>query len=369
MFHRGRETRNQARNREASAEPSSHNQLEDVTDTEGNQLSEELADENGEAFNHAHDTFKSGENEAEADRISSMNIAKKSRKQLKLRIAQAERDRAIVERDLLKIRIKFIEHQQTEYRRVHNNDHYRHEKRKKTSRIKESGEQKIANYRTLNIWFRDCENYFANNPENFSIETNKIRYAASRLTSQRRDQWRKHADEITEREDLLIWQYFRTHVKGWLNTLVIRSSKTKLKLEKANQRINQSVNDFAAYLNNLYAQLEDLTSEVVKMWYLRIKCNEKIRQKAQRLNTKYDNITQMRENYIDIKQFLRSSHQLLNQSSQSQSQSSDDRDENQTSSREQNNSSDATDNAKQSNTQIVQANLSVRIRKNNNNNQ
>ena len=90
--------------------------------------------------------------------------------------------------------------------------------------------------------------------------------------------------------------------------LVIRSSETKLKFERTSQRVNQNVNDFAAYLNNLYAQLEDFTSEIVKMRYLRIKCNEKIRQKAQRLNIKYDNITQMRENYIDIKQFLRSSH-------------------------------------------------------------
>ena len=32
-------------------------------------------------------------------------------------------------------------------------------------------------------------------------------------------------------------------------------------------------------------------SEIIKMRYLRIKCNEKIRQKAQRLNIKYDNIT------------------------------------------------------------------------------
>ena len=73
--------------------------------------------------------------------------------------------------------------------------------------------------------------------------------------------------------------------------LVICSSKTKLKLEKVNQRVNQNVNDFATYLNNLYAQFENFTSEIVKMRYLRIKCNKKIRQKAQRLNTKYDNIT------------------------------------------------------------------------------
>ena len=308
IFHRERETRNQVRNRETSAESSSHNQLENVTNIEDNLFSEKQVDEKSEAFNHAHDTFKSDENEIEVDRISSMNTAKESRKQLKLRIAQAERDRAIVERDLLKTRIKFLEHQQTEHRRVHNDDHYRHERRKKINRVKELSEQKITNYRTLNIWFRNCENYFADNFENFSIETNKVRYATSRLIFQRRDQWRKHVDEITEREDLLIWQYFRAHVKGWLNTSVIRNSKTKLKLEKANQRVNQSVNDFAAYLNNLYTQLEDFTSEVVKMRYLRIKCNEKIRQKAQRLNTKYDNITQMRENYIDIEQFLRSLH-------------------------------------------------------------
>ena len=168
---------------------------------------------------------------------------------------------------------------------------------------------------------------------------------------------------------MLIWQYFRAHVKGWLNTLIIRNSKTKLKLERTSQRVNQSVNDFAAYLNNLYAQLEDFTSKVVKMQYLRIKCNEKIRQKTQRLNTKYDNITQMRESYINIEQFLQFSHQLSNQSLQFQSQSFDNWSKNQTFSRKRNNSFDAIDNARRSNTQIVQTNLFVRTRKNNNNNQ
>ena len=80
MFHWERETRNQARNREASAKPSSHNQLKNVINIEGNQFSEKLIDENDKAFNHAHDTFKSGENEIEVDRISSMNIAKKLKK-------------------------------------------------------------------------------------------------------------------------------------------------------------------------------------------------------------------------------------------------------------------------------------------------
>ena len=80
-----------------------------------------------------------------------MNTAKKSKKQLKLQIAQAERDRAIIERNLLKIRIKFLKHQQIEHRRVHNDDHYRHEKRKKINRVKELSEQEITNYRTLNI--------------------------------------------------------------------------------------------------------------------------------------------------------------------------------------------------------------------------
>ena len=80
-----------------------------------------------------------------------MSIAKKLRKQLKLWVAQAERDRAMIERDLLKIRIKFLKHQQIEHRRVHNDDHYRHKKRKKISRVKKSDEQEIANYRALNI--------------------------------------------------------------------------------------------------------------------------------------------------------------------------------------------------------------------------
>ena len=89
---------------------------------------------------------------------------------------------------------------------------------------------------------------------------------------------------------------------------VIRNSKTKLKLEKTSQRVNQNVNDFATYLNNLYIQFEDFMLNIIKMQYLRIKCNKKIRQKTQQFNIKYNNITQMRENYINIEQFLRSSH-------------------------------------------------------------
>ena len=47
---------------------------------EDNLLLKKQVDEKSETFNHAHDIFKSGENEVEADRISSMNIAKKLRK-------------------------------------------------------------------------------------------------------------------------------------------------------------------------------------------------------------------------------------------------------------------------------------------------
>ena len=82
----------------------------------------------------------------------------------------------------------------------------------------------------------------------------------------------------------------------------------KLKFEKTNQRINQSVNNFAIYLNNIYIQFENFTLEIVKMQYLQIKCNEKIHQKMQRFNIKYDNIIQMRESYINIEQFLRFSY-------------------------------------------------------------
>ena len=84
MFHRKRETRNQARNREASAKSSSHNQLENVTNIEDNLLLKKQVDEKNEAFNHAHNILKSSENEIEIDRISSMSTAKKLRKQLKL---------------------------------------------------------------------------------------------------------------------------------------------------------------------------------------------------------------------------------------------------------------------------------------------
>ena len=87
MFHRERKTRNQAYNREASTKLFSHNQFENVTNIKDNQLSKKLINENNEAFNHAHDIFKSNENEIEVDCINLMNIAKKLKKQLKLQIA------------------------------------------------------------------------------------------------------------------------------------------------------------------------------------------------------------------------------------------------------------------------------------------
>ena len=80
MFYRKRETRNQAHNCETLTKPSSHNQLKNVMNIENNLLLKKQVDEKNETFNHAHDTFKSSENEAEANRINSMNTVKKSRK-------------------------------------------------------------------------------------------------------------------------------------------------------------------------------------------------------------------------------------------------------------------------------------------------
>ena len=54
---------------------------------ENNLLLKKQVDEKNETSNHAHDIFKSNENETEIDHINSMNTAKKSKKQLKLRIA------------------------------------------------------------------------------------------------------------------------------------------------------------------------------------------------------------------------------------------------------------------------------------------
>ena len=87
MFHQKRKTRNQARNCKASTKLFSHNQFENVINIENNLFLKKQVNEKNEVFNHAHDTFKSNENEIEVDYISSMNIAKKSKEQLKLRIA------------------------------------------------------------------------------------------------------------------------------------------------------------------------------------------------------------------------------------------------------------------------------------------
>ena len=57
---------------------------------------------------------------------------------------------------------------------------------------------------------------------------------------------------------------------------IIRNLKTKLKFKKMSQRVNQNINDFAIYLNNLYVQFENFTLKIVKMRYLQIKCNKKI---------------------------------------------------------------------------------------------
>ena len=80
MFHRKCKTRNQARNREILTKSSSRNQLENVTNIEDNLFLKKQIDEKSEAFNHAHDTFKSNENEIEINRINSINTAKKLQK-------------------------------------------------------------------------------------------------------------------------------------------------------------------------------------------------------------------------------------------------------------------------------------------------
>ena len=47
---------------------------------ENNLFLKKQVDEKSKVFNHAHDIFKSNENEIEIDRINSMNIAKKLKK-------------------------------------------------------------------------------------------------------------------------------------------------------------------------------------------------------------------------------------------------------------------------------------------------
>ena len=47
---------------------------------ENNSLSKKLIDEKSEAFNHAHDIFKSNENKIEIDYINLMSIEKKLKK-------------------------------------------------------------------------------------------------------------------------------------------------------------------------------------------------------------------------------------------------------------------------------------------------
>ena len=80
IFHRERETRNQAHNRETSAESFSHNQFKNIMNIENNLFLKKQVDEKSEVFNHAHDIFKSNENEIEVDCINSMSTAKKLKK-------------------------------------------------------------------------------------------------------------------------------------------------------------------------------------------------------------------------------------------------------------------------------------------------
>ena len=51
----------------------------------------------------------------------------------------------MTKQNLSKIRIEFLK-QQFEHRRVHNDDHYHHKKRKKINRVKELNEQEITIY-------------------------------------------------------------------------------------------------------------------------------------------------------------------------------------------------------------------------------
>ena len=86
--------------------------------------------------------------------------------------------------------------------------------------------------------------------------------------------------------------------------------KVELKLKQTKQRLTQSVNEFVIYLESLYNQLKFETSEFVKIMHMRIKINEKIRLKTQRINIKHDNIIEVRQDYIFIEHWLRSTEDL-----------------------------------------------------------
>ena len=301
----GPQTRNQARQRGASEQLTSNNSHRRVV---------EEVEDNGNPV--PGDGGASSDPPGEpASNASSANTVTVTVEDVQAQLLRARADLAEARASLAEERLAY--HVNRGHRREHSDDHYRAERRKKTSRVREPDMEDVTNWSSLNLWIEDCEDYLNENPEDYPTQKSQVTWAASRLGEKRRPQWRIHMRELESQGKEVTWAYFVKHIRGWLKTPVVRTIEGELKLESAKQRATQGVAEFAQYLDKLYDQLEEPISDKEKMRNLRTKCNDKIRHEVQRMGYQYANVTEMKEGFVGIELFLRSIGELSKTGSQS----------------------------------------------------
>lgn len=98
-----------------------------------------------------------------------------------------------------------------------------------------------------------CELAFRKQPGLYTTDEEKIIYAYPFTSDRARETWSRHEDEYPAGTNT--WAVFRAKMKSCLGDPVNLRQQANRELEKATMRPNQTVEDFVAYLDRLYAAI------------------------------------------------------------------------------------------------------------------
>ncbi|KAI4192687.1 MAG: hypothetical protein LQ350_008587 [Teloschistes chrysophthalmus] len=162
-------------------------------------------------------------------------------------------------------------------RRRSNDDDDERERSSSKRRAKSPATCDCENYSGLTLFFADCEENFRDQPSKFREEDAKVRFGSMRIVDKKRRQWRDHASCLADPPS---WNFFKSYLLDLTSRPEIRAYDCEEKLEKAAQRSNQTISDFAQYLESLWVTLDTEVPNDQKTFALRNKCLPQIRHRV-----------------------------------------------------------------------------------------
>ena len=159
--------------------------------------------------------------------------------------------------------------------------------------------ERLPQYRGKNLkehqnFMRSAETAFRLTPDSFRTDDDKILFTMQYLEGEPKDAWYNHEETVDS--SLVTWAYFKKFLLDMLQDPVNRELDTAQQYADATQGASQSVHSFAAYMNNLEAQMPVLYNEAQR----RIQFFTKLRPELRKAITNYQDMPHTRDGLIAL---------------------------------------------------------------------